>query len=162
MPYGTDAGFTDWLEAQGLVLPAGASPTVLRNIGSAYLDAAYEWRLSCSTRTGGFSQELAWPRTGHTYNGQTVPNDLIPLAWVYASYRAAWLESQTPGWATTGTDGTRQTRREKVDVIEREFFAPSESAGSDVSAGMPSDSIINGLVAPWLCSNARRITMFVV
>lgn len=162
MPYGTNEGFLDWLAAQGLALPAGADPTVLRNIGSSYTDAAYEWRLNCSRRAGGFDQDLAWPRVGHLFNGETVPSTLIPTSWIYASYRAAWLESQTPGWATTGTDATRQTRRERVDVVEREFFAPSEAAGSDVSAGMPSDSIINGLVAPWLCSNARRITMFVV
>lgn len=154
--YGDDAGFAAWIASQGLTLPVGApDPAVLRQIGSNYLDAAYEWRLSCSQRTGGFSQELAWPRSGHYVNGQEVPDDLIPPAWINASYRAAYLTAVTPGWATTGTDGARQTKREKVDVVEREFFAASEAAGTDVAPGMPSDSIINGMVSMWLCSNKR-------
>ena len=156
MAYGTDEGFAAWLASQGLTLPVGApAPAVLRQIGSNYLDAAYEWRLSCSQRTGGFAQEMAWPRSSHYVNGQAVPDDFVPPAWVNASYRAAYLTAVTPGWATTGTDGSRQTKREKVDVVEREFFAASESAGTDVAPGMPSDSIINGMVAMWLCSNKR-------
>lgn len=156
--YGTDDGFTSWLSSQGLALPVGApAVAVLRQIGSAYIDAAYEWRLQCSARTGGFTQEMAWPRSGHTVNGELVPDDFIPVAWVNASYRAAYLQATQAGWATTGTDATRQTRREKVDSIEREFFAPNDAAGSDVASGMPSDSIINGMVQMWLCSNKRSL-----
>lgn len=161
MPYGTDEGFTAWLAGQGLSLPVGApAVAVLRQIGSSYVDAAYESRLQCSRRTGGFNQELAWPRIGHAINGETVPDDLIPQAWVDASYRAAYLTAVTPGWATTGTDSTRQTKRERVDTIEREFFAANEAAGSDAAPGMPSDSIINGMLLPWLCSGVRRIGDF--
>lgn len=160
--YGDDLGFAGWLAAQGLALPAGSpTPAVLRQLGSSYIDAAYEWRLQCSRRTGGFSQELAWPRTGHRVNGQLVPDDLIPQAWVNASYRAGYLNAVTPGWSTGSVDATRQTKREKVDVIEREFFSSADAPGSDAAPGMPSDSIINGMVLPWLCSNARSLnTLF--
>lgn len=155
--YGDDSGFSAWLASQGLTLPVGAPlPAVLRQIGSNYIDAAYEWRLSCSSRAGGFAQELAWPRVNHTINGELVPDDLIPPAWVNASYRAAYLTAVTPGWATTGTDASRQTRREKVEGIEREFFGKGDAAGSSVAPGMPSDSIINGAITPWLCSSTRR------
>lgn len=162
MAYGTDQGFTAWLSAQGLTLPAGSpAVAVLRQLGSSYIDAAYEWRLQCSRRTGGFSQELAWPRTGHRVNGQDVPSDLIPQAWINASYRAGYLNAVTPGWSTGSVDATRQTKREKVDVIEREFFSSADAPGSDAAPGMPSDSIINGMVLPWLCSNARSLnTLF--
>lgn len=162
MAYGTDQEFTAWLSAQGLTLPA-ASPAVavLRQLGSSYIDAAYEWRLQCSRRAGGFSQELAWPRVGHRSNGDSVPSDLIPQAWVNASYRAGYLNAVTPGWSTGSVDATRQTKREKVDVIEREFFSSADAPGSDAAPGMPSDSIINGMVLPWLCSNARSLnTLF--
>lgn len=154
MAYGTDEGFTEWLAAQGLALPDDApAPAVLRQIGSGYVDAAYEHRLACSRRTGGFEQELAWPRTGHRVNGQAVPDDLIPTAWVNASYRAAYLQATNPGWATGTTDPNRVTKREKVDVIEREFF---EGGGAtDVAAGMVGDAMINGMVSVWLCSNVR-------
>ena len=158
MPYGTDEGFTAWLSGQGLSLPVGApAVAVLRQIGSSYVDAAYGARLACSRKTGGFTQELQWPRTGHVINGETVPDDLIPQAWIDASYRAAYLTAVAPGWATTGTDSTRQTKRERVDTIEREFFAANEAAGSSVSPGAPSDSIVNAMVFPWLCSGVRRL-----
>lgn len=156
--YGSNEGLLAYLASMGMSLPEGADPDVLRQIGSNYLDAAYEWRLACSSRTGGFAQELAWPRTGHYVNGQPVPDDLIPPAWVNASYRAAYLTAITPGWATTGTDGSRQVKRQRVEgAVEREFFSAAEAAGSDVAPGMPSDSIINGMVASWLCSNSRTM-----
>lgn len=164
MAYGTDQAFTDWLASQGLTLPEDApTPAVLRLIGSSYVDAAYEHLLQCSSRTGGFEQELAWPRTGHKVNGQTVPSDLIPPAWINASYRAAYLQATSPGWATNSVDATRQTKREKVDTIEREFFASSEAPGSNAAPGMPSDAMINGMVSPWLCSGARTLnSLFMV
>lgn len=157
--YGTDEGFEAWIAGQDLSLPVGApAVAVLRQIGSSYVDAAYGAKLACSRKTGGFTQELQWPRTGHVINGETVPDDLIPQAWIDASYRAAYLQATQPGWATTGTDSTRQTKREKVDVIEREYFAAAEAAGSSVAPGMPSDSILNGMILPWLCSGVRRMT----
>lgn len=155
--YGTDSGFEAWLAAQGLVLPVGADASILRQIGSNYIDAAYEARLNCSQRTGGFSQLLAWPRTGHRVNGQDVPSDLIPQAWINAAYRAAYLEAINPGWATGSTNPNRITRREKVDVIEREFFSAADAQGGDAAAGINTDAIINGMVLPWLCSDVRSI-----
>lgn len=160
--YGTDAGLEVWIAAQGLELPAGANVSVLRQIGSNYIDAAYEARLSCSQRTSGFEQLLAWPRTGHTVNGQEVPSDLIPQSWINASYRAAYLEAINKGWATGSTDPNRTTRREKVDVIEREFFSNQDAKGGDAAAGINTDAIINGMVLPWLCSDVRRSFMMVV
>lgn len=157
MAYGTDAEFQAWLTGQGLTLPVGAVPATLRAIGSGYVDAAYAARLSCSSRTGGFNQPLAWPRTGHYVNGLAVPDDLIPQAWVHASYRAAYLEALNPGWATGSVDPTRLTKREKVDVIEREFFAASENGNASAIIGMPVDGMVEGMVANWLCSTKRRM-----
>lgn len=154
--YGTDDGLQAWLTAQGLSLPAGATHETLREIGSAYIDAAYEAKLQCSRRAGGFEQALAWPRAGHRVNGQPVPGDLIPSAWINASYRAAYLEAISPGWATGSADPNRITRREQVDAISREFFAPGEAGGAASAAGIASDAIINGMVLPFLCSSARR------
>lgn len=155
--YGSNEGFLLWMEGQGLTIPATADPDVLRQIGSSYVDAAYEWRLACSSRAGGFNQELAWPRSGHYVNGKSVPDDLIPAAWINASYRAAYLQATNPGWATTSEDVTRQTRREKVDVIEVEYFSNADAVGTDAAPGMPSDTIINGMVLSWLCSNTRSL-----
>lgn len=158
MAYGTNEGFEEWLSAQGLTLPDDApDPAVLRQLGSAYVDSAYEYRLQCSRRAGGFSQELAWPRVGHRVNGQAVPSDLIPQAWVYASYRAAYLNAVTPGWSTDQVTPGRITKREKVDTVEREFFDQSQAGGgSDSAPGFPSDAVINGMILPWLCTSGRN------
>lgn len=157
--YGTDEGLTAWVTAQGLTLPVGANLTALRTVGSAYVDGAYEHRLSCSRRTGGFSQDLAWPRASHFINGEEVPPDLIPPAWVHASYRAAYLQATQDGWATNSTDPNRVTVRERVDVIEREFAKASDLVGTaDVAAGMPADGVINGMVSVWLCSTSRSMS----
>lgn len=155
--YGTNEGFESWLAAQGLSLPDTApSVDVLRQLGSAYVDSAYEYRLQCSRRAGGWEQELAWPRAGHVINGQAVPDDLIPQAWINASYRAAWLNATTPGWSTDQVTPGRVTKRERVDSIEREFFDQSQAGGgADSAPGFPSDAIINGLVLPFLCVKGR-------
>jgi len=155
--YGTDEGFLAWLSGQGMTLPDGAVPAVLRQIGSAYVDAAYEQSLQCSRRAGGFEQELAWPRVGHRVNGREVPDTLIPPAWINASYRAAYLEAMNPGWATGSTDPNRITKREKVDVIEREFMTAADVGGAASAAGIAADALINGMVLPWLCSQGRDL-----
>ncbi|MBU4609140.1 hypothetical protein IMZ29_00795 [Achromobacter sp. GG226] len=163
MAYGSDEGFAAWLAGQGLELPDGANAASLRTIGSVYVDAAYEPKLSaCSRRAGGFMQDLAWPRAGLRLNGQPVPSDLIPPAWISASYRAAYLEALTPGWATGSADPNRITRREQVDTISREFFAPGDTGGGAAAPGIASDAIINGMVLPWLCSGVRTNPRFLV
>jgi len=150
MPYGTDDGFTTWLAAQGYALPANSpTPAVLRARGTAYVDG-YEayWT---GYRAGGVMQELGWPRTGATINCTVaIPDDIIPPAVVNATYRAAWLDASTPGILTGSivTPGSR-VKRQKVDVIEREFF---DDGKAEVGGG-PSfiDSIIDGALRQFIC-----------
>ena len=151
--YGDDTAFNAWLAENGLTLPVGApSVAVLRQVGSGYVDAAYEWKLWCSTRTGGFTQERAWPRTGASVYNAAVPSDLIPPQWIQASYRAAYLQAVTPGWATGGTDPSRITKREKAGEVEREFFEAGKGAAvGNAAPGFRVDPMIDGLVVPWLC-----------
>lgn len=157
--YGSDEEFQSWLASQGFVIPPGSPcASTLRQIGSDYVDAAYGHLLMCSQKTGGWEQERAWPRRGHRVSGELVPDDLIPQAWINASYRAAYLQATNPGWATNQVTPGRVTKREKVDVIEREFFeADQAGGGASTAPGFPSDAVINGLVLPWLCSNTRRL-----
>ena len=147
--YGDDTGFAAWLADAGLTLPAGSPlPAVLRQRGSDYLDATYAARLMCSVPTDGFDQERAWPRTGHMIYGAAIVDTAIPASWVQASYRAAYREATTPGWATSSRDPSRMTKREKADVVEREFFEPGETAGA---SGANIDAMIEGLIGPFLC-----------
>lgn len=150
MPYGTDQGLTDWLAAQGHTLPGDApSLAVLRARGSAYVDG-YEpfWT---GQRTDGVMQESAWPRAG-AVAGCTVPipDDVIPIAVVTATYRAAWLEGSAPGTLSAApvATGTR-VKRQKVDVIEREFF---EDRGPERGGGPAFiDPMIDGLLGAFIC-----------
>ena len=146
--YGDDTGFAAWLADAGLTVPATPTPAVLRQRGSDYLDATYAARLQCSAPTGGFDQERAWPRTGHMIYGAEIGDTAIPATWVQASYRAAYREAVTPGWATSSRDPSRMTKREKADVVEREFFEPGETAGA---SGANIDAMIEGLIGPFLC-----------
>jgi hypothetical protein len=150
MAYGTDAGFDAWLELMGFELPSTAPDNaILRARGSAYIDG-YE-RYWTGQRTGGVMQELGWPRTGATVNCTVaIPDDVIPPAVVNASYRAAWLDAQTPGIlsGSTITAGAR-VKKQKVDVIEREFF----DDGKATVGGGPSfiDSQIDGWLGQFIC-----------
>lgn len=151
--YGTDQGFTDYLASMGYVLPAGApTPLVLRTRGSAYIDATYE-ALWTGVRKGGVMQELGWERTGATLNCATpIPDDVIPPAVVNASYRAAWLDAVTPGVLSGSTSGGQRIKRQKVDVIEREFFDDgAATAGS--GAGGFIDAEIDGAMRPLICDD---------
>jgi hypothetical protein len=149
--YGSDQGLTDWLDANGYVLPDGApSAAVLRQRGSSYLDGAYDGMWS-GARTDGVMQEDGWPRVGASLNCiSAIPSDAIPAAVVNASYRAAWLEAQTPG-VLAGTPPTqgKRVKRQKVEGIEREFFDDGKAA---IGAGPGFvDSIIDGMMQPFIC-----------
>lgn len=159
--YGADADFQAWLTANGLTLPAGASLTTLRTIGSAYIDGAYEPKLYCSRRADVFTQELAWPRVGATHSGQNVPEDFIPPAWVHAAYRAAYLQATQNGWAQGGLNPSRVTKREKAGQVEREFFAAGEGGVvGNAAQGFNVDPLIDAWVSVWLCVEAGEGNFF--
>lgn len=152
--YGTDQGFTDYLEAYGLTLPDSApSGAILRARGSAYLDGAYE-ALWTGNRTDGVSQADAWPRTGATLNCVTaIGDDVVPLAIVNASYRAAYLEAATPGVLSASFNAGQRVKRSKVDVIEEEYFDDGgAAAGSGVSGFV--DAEIDGAMRQFICKRA--------
>src|SRR6478736_4815982 len=126
--YGDDAGFNAWLAARGYTLPVGApAPTVLRQIGSDYIDGTYGARFS-GYPTGGVTQERAWPRTNAvTTSGQTIAPDVIPLAVVNASYAAAYQQAIAPGSLTVVTTQEGAIKREKVGQLEVEYAGASSS-----------------------------------
>ena len=144
--YGTDEGFSAWLDENGYELPDGApSAAVLRNRGSAYIDATYGPRFS-GQPTGGFAQERAWPRTGASAYGQAIGDTVIPDAVVRASYVAALAEAKAPGsLSVTYTPGTTKVLT-KVDKIEWDVIGDASEPG----AMIPVLSAVEGLLAPFL------------
>ena len=153
--YGDDTGFAAWLAEQGYTLPGTApSPAVLRARGSAYVDG-YEdfWT---GYRTGGVMQELGWPRTGATVNCvQEIPSDAIPPAVVNASYRAAWLDAETPGILKGSSASLGQrVKRERVEgAVDVEYFDDGKAQRS----GGPSfiDSQIDGWLSVFICDDSK-------
>jgi hypothetical protein len=148
--YGSDAGFNAWLAMHGYQLPANSpSVAILRARGTVYVDG-YEafWT---GYRTDGVMQELGWPRTNAMLNCTIViPTDVIPPAVVNAAYRAAWLEAMTPGILAgpVVTTGSR-VKRQKVDVIEREFFDDGKAGVGSGPAFI--DSMIDSALRQFIC-----------
>ncbi len=147
--YGTDDGFEAWLYEHGLDVPNDAPRTdMLRARASAYIDG-YETYWT-GQRTDGVMQDRGWPRSGATLNSVTaIADDVVPLAIIRAAYRAAWLEGNTPGILAgpAGTAGAR-VKRQKVDVVEREFFDDGKASVGGGPAFI--DSIIDGAMQPFI------------
>lgn len=152
--YGNNAGFTAYAAAVGYVIPDGTQDAAIaaaRQRGSLVIDR-YEARFS-GTRTGGFAQERAWPRTGATtYYGEAIPSDVVPLAIENASYEAAFLELTNPGSLSPVVTGSSTVKREKVGQLEVEYAASSSTSVADmVALATPVVTVIEGLLWPFLC-----------
>lgn len=154
--YSDDATFTTWLTDNGYTLPSGApSEAVLRQRGSVYVDATYGPRFR-GTPTDGVTQERAWPRTGASVYGATVPDTDVPLAVIHASFMAAWAEANDEGVLEAIASGAQTIKRERVDVIETEYQDANRTAENmpydplAPSAITPILSRIDGLLKPYL------------
>ena len=92
---------------------------------SSWLSTFPEWdgEMTC----GRGLQGLAWPRSGVTdCNGDSIPDDEIPLELQHATYIAALAEILKAGVLTPVIVPGKQTKRVKVDVIEEEYMTPAE------------------------------------
>lgn len=154
--YGSDGDFQTWLSDNGYTLPAGApSEAVLRQRGSVYVDATYGPRFR-GKPTGGYAQERQWPRTGAVVNGETIPDDVVPLAVIHASFMAAWQEASEPGSLSAIASASDTIKREKVGPLETEYQDASrmqEGKPYDPlapSATTPILTAIDGLLKPFL------------
>lgn len=145
--YGTDAGLTAWLAANGYTLPESApAPAILRQRASDYIDGLYEARF-IGLRTDPLTQERAWPRTGAVAQGVAIPTDAIPGAVERAAYAASLHEANNPGSLSVGISASAAVKREKVDVLETEYFAGSGDVVADATVRL---SVVDGLLAPFL------------
>lgn len=92
---------------------------------SSWLSTFPEWdgTMAC----GRDLQGLAWPRSGVTdCNGDSIPDDEVPVEVQQATYIAALAEISTPGILTPTITPGKQVKRVKVDVIEEEYMTPQE------------------------------------
>jgi len=92
---------------------------------SAWLSAFPVW--DGAMKCGRGLQGLAWPRSGVTdCNGDSVPDDEIPVEVQQATYLAALAELSSPGILSPTITPGQQTKRVKVDVIEEEYMTPKD------------------------------------
>ena len=76
-----------------------------------------------------------------------IPSDLIPPAIEKAAYAAALFEGQNPGALFVSASSAGTVKREKVDVMEVEYFQGSGDAAADATIKL---SAVEGLLAPFL------------
>ncbi|OSN39557.1 DnaT-like ssDNA-binding protein [Pseudomonas syringae] len=136
---------------------------------SAYIDGKFQAQNSCGrweslfsgVKTGGRAQALQWPRTGATdTEGHAIPADETPIEVVQATYEAALREIALPGSLSPDYVASTAIKRQKVDVLEIEYQAPSTVAGVPTR---PVITIVDELIAPLLgCKIACGIAVFVV
>lgn len=154
--YGTDDAFAVWLISNGYSLPEGApAPAVLRQRGSTYVDGTYGSRF-VGQPTGGYEQERQWPRSGAVVAGSSIPDGVIPLPVVHASYEAALQEAREPESLSLIGSAAERVKREKVDgAVEVEY---QQSGSEDLAAAMmPVMTVIEGLLAPFLVPPAPAV-----
>lgn len=147
--YGDNTKAQAYWQAAGYVVPDGMGETDItaaRQRGSMFVDR-YEFKFPGS-RTGGFAQERAWPRTGaETYYGEAIPSDAIPVAIENASYDAAFLELTNPGSLSPVVTGSATVKREKVGQLEVEYSTSSSTSVEDIVAlATPVVTSIEGLL----------------
>lgn len=133
--YGTPEGLEQYAEDTGRTIPAGANLDAALYNASLYIDGLY-WDDFCGEPA---SMDAAFPRAGSS----TVPTRVIN-----ATYEAALLWLADTGSLSVGGSAGGQVVREKVDVIEVQYAAPS---GDFITDGTPRYSVIEGLLRPLLC-----------
>jgi hypothetical protein len=148
--YGTDSALKAYWDASGYTYPVDAAFAALRNVGSVYIDATYGSRFT-GTPTAGIAQERAWPRTGATAYGTAIADSAIPVQVENAAYEAAYIALKIPGALSVTYDPAKRVKRQKVDVVEREFFDPGKSANI-YAPDAPVSSLIDGILAPLISS----------
>lgn len=94
--YGTEAGFEAYALQMGYTPVEGAVDPALER-ATMWLDGTYGARYP-GMPTGGYEQELGWPRTGATNcKGYVIPPSVIPAEIERATYEATLRELAKPG-----------------------------------------------------------------
>lgn len=118
----SDLGLTSWASCS----TATREAAILR--GMAYIES-----LSFKGYKSDAAQALKWPRDGvYDEDGYAIEDDEIPANLLRAVARAAYEESVSAG--TLQPTRTSGIKRERVDVIEVEYFGNSTNSDKIFSA----------------------------
>jgi len=148
--YGSVANADQYHSARGNTAWTGSDPDKLAALfrASQYIDGMGQcdgMSLFPGVKTGGRTQVLAWPRAGAVdWSGAAILADEVRIEVQYATYEAALRELATPGSLSPDYVPATQVKREKVDVLETEYFTPAEG----VNPVRPVVSIVMDMLAP--------------
>ncbi len=168
--YGTLEQANAYNEARGYAWSgddAAKEAALLR--ASVYVDGRYVKRFPSGryesmfpgVKTGGRSQERAWPRTGAVdYEGNAIPSDEVPQEILAAVAEAAWRELASPGSLSPDFVASTAIKREKVGPIDTEYAVPSESVTAD--SVRPVLTVIDEIIAPVLVARYELPGVMVV
>lgn len=150
--YGTDAGFTAYVTANGYPTVAGGNIPAARQRGSAYIDALYEARFP-GTPVGGIDQERAWPREdAQDIYGNDIDPDTVPTRVINASYEAAQLELANPGSLAVLISENERIRSIKAGSVAIEYA--QSTAFDTITGAYPMYTTIEGLLYPLIGGSA--------
>lgn len=156
--YGDDAGLETWLSENGYTLPEGATLAVMRQRGSDYVDGVYGDPLAPrsfkGTPTGGYEQPRAMPRTGLTAWKQAVPDNVIPVQVINASYFAGYMDASSPGSLYSDVSQSGAIKMEQIGDLKTEYFGRDDNTTIMTSTQAPMFSYIEGMLAPFLTGSA--------
>ncbi len=113
----------DYLPDTTVEANAATDGAILR--ASLWLSLFPEWDGTMTCGRG--SQGLAWPRTGVTdCNGDSIPDDEIPIEVEHATFIASLAELVSPGVLTPMITPGEQKKSVKADVIQEVYMTPVE------------------------------------
>lgn len=168
--YGTTTGADAYHLASGNTAWSGteADKAAALTRASAYVDSlalgkrtsGTTYTMFAGTKTGGRDQELAWPRTGaYDADGTDISATSVPYEVVYATYEAALRELTQPGYLSPDYVPAQSIKREKVDVLETEYNAPSADMTNPMQ---PVTTLVQSMLAPLLVVSATSSSVGVM
>ncbi|KWT70767.1 hypothetical protein APY04_0828 [Hyphomicrobium sulfonivorans] len=141
----TAAGVTDTQRTAALVR------------ASVWLDGEYGAQFP-GKKTGGRSQQRAWPRTGGTdAEGEELPDDEVPFEVTHSTYEAALRELSAPGSLSPDFVAAERIKQEQVGDLSTTYMDGSGTA-ADVK---PVVNIIDGLLSGLLAVASSSSTSLV-
>jgi len=143
--YLASVGNTEWvgLTAEAKEAALEAKEAALRR-ATSWLDGKYRSFFN-GAKVNGRNQALEWPRTNATdAAGAAVTG--VPIEMVRANAVAASREAVTAGALTPDTDRSVQVKRQKVDVLEVEYFEGAEATIGGVTV-TEIDNLLSGLLS---------------
>lgn len=169
--YGSVAGFKTYHTARGNAFEDN-DPSIQSALyrGSASVDGlgvkpmpdGSYMTLWPGIKTGGRQQLRAWPRDGGADNeGNEIPAGVVPVEVEQATYEMALREQVAPGSTAPDYNPSGLVKREKVDVLETEYFGASDVAPG-ANPVRPVISVVMELLAPLLLPDYTGTSVFAV